>query len=63
TQARFVHIIIEELTANGIMEPARLYESPYTDIGHVDIMFPDEYVGIVEVLREVKSNAEPIEAA
>lgn len=63
TQARFVHMIIEELTANGIMEPARLYESPYTDIGHVDIMFPDEYVGIVEVLREVKSNAEPIEAA
>lgn len=63
TQARFVHMIIEELTANGIMEPSRLYESPYTDMGHIDIVFPNEYLEIVEVLREVKSKAEPSEVA
>lgn len=62
-QTRFVEMVIDELTVNGVMEPARLYESPYTDMGHVDVMFPNEYFGIVEVLREVKSNAEPIEVA
>lgn len=63
SQARFVHMIIEELTTNGTMEPARLYESPYTDMGHIDVMFPNQYMGIVEVLRDVKSNAEPSEVA
>ena len=30
-QIRFINLIVNELTANGVMEPARLYESPYTD--------------------------------
>ena len=30
-QIRFINLIVDELTANGFMEPARLYESPYTD--------------------------------
>ena len=30
-QIRFIHLIVDELTANGVMEAARLYESPYTD--------------------------------
>ena len=34
-QVRFVSLIVDELTANGAMEPARLFESPYTDHGHV----------------------------
>lgn len=58
-QVRFVSLIVEELTANGIMEPARLYESPYVDHGHVDIIFPTDYEVIVEILRDVKAHAVP----
>ena len=28
SQIRFINLIIDELTANGVMEPTRLYESP-----------------------------------
>ena len=33
-QVRFVNLILDELTKNGVMEPARLFESPYTDHAH-----------------------------
>ena len=52
---RFVSLIVDELTANGVMEPARLFESPYTDHGHVDV--------IVDILRDVNQNAIPSGAA
>ncbi|BBX11181.1 hypothetical protein MNVM_02620 [Mycobacterium novum] len=61
-QIRFVNLIIDEVTANGVMEPARLYESPYTD--HAprgpEGMFGDAEVGgIVDILRTVKNHAVP----
>ncbi|MHB1009185.1 MAG: DEAD/DEAH box helicase family protein [Propionibacteriaceae bacterium] len=56
-QVRFVQLIIEELTANGVMEPSRLYESPYTDHGLVDAIFPEELGHIVKILQDVKANA------
>jgi type I restriction enzyme R subunit len=31
-QIEFINIIIEELTEHGVMDPNRLYESPFTDI-------------------------------
>ncbi|MBB2893732.1 DEAD/DEAH box helicase family protein [Flexivirga oryzae] len=62
-QIRFVSLIVDELTANGIMEPARLYESPYTDHGTVDFIFPSDYEGIVEILRDVNAHASPGGAA
>lgn len=62
-QVRFVSLIVDELTANGIMEPARLYESPYVDHGHVDVIFPNDYDTIVEILRDVNTHAVPISAA
>ena len=31
-QIHFINLIVGELTTNGIVEPARLYESPYTDL-------------------------------
>lgn len=61
-QIRFVNLIVEELTANGVMDPARLYESPYTDHAPTgpDAIFPDADVqGIFDVLRTVKANAAP----
>lgn len=57
SQIRFVNQVIDELTANGNMEPGRLFESPYTDLGHVDQMFPDDYQSIVKTLRETKAHA------
>lgn len=62
-QIRFVSLIVDELTANGIMEPKRLYESPYIDRGHVDVIFPDDLEVIVEILQDVNTHAVPVSAA
>ena len=43
-QIRFVEIIIDYLTQNGIMNPGLLYESPFTDLHHkgLDGVFEDD---------------------
>jgi type I restriction enzyme, R subunit len=43
--------------ANGVMDPSRLYESPYIDHGHLDVIFPHEVGTIVKILRDVKAHA------
>ncbi len=61
-QLRFVELIVEHLTANGVMEVARLYESPFTDHAPQgpDMIFSDEQIdGIVEILGEVWQRAAP----
>lgn len=42
-QVRFVNLIVDELTRNGVMEPQRLFESPYTDHAPTgpDYVFPE----------------------
>jgi len=63
-QIRFINLIVDELTANGVMEPARLYESPYTDHTPTgpESVFPDADVdNIVHILNTVKANAAPID--
>ena len=65
-QIRFVNLIVDELTANGVMEPGRLFESPYTDHAPTgpDFFFPDADVDvIVDILHDVKQRALPIGAA
>lgn len=65
-QVRFVNLIVDELTKNGVMEPARLFESPYTDHAPTgpDYFFPDADVEvIVDILRHVNSHAVPSGAA
>lgn len=65
-QIRFIDLIVTELTANGVVEPARLYESPYTDHAPTgpDHVFPDADVeNIVEILNTVRANAAPTDAA
>lgn len=61
-QLHFIGLIVEHLTANGAMEVARLYESPFTD--HAphgpDMIFTDDQVdGIVAILDEVRQHALP----
>ncbi|UAL31152.1 DEAD/DEAH box helicase family protein [Nocardioides rotundus] len=65
-QVRFVNLIIDELTKNGVMEPTRLFESPYTDHAPTgpDHMFPDADVdAIVETLHRIKQTAVPEDVA
>lgn len=61
-QIRFIHLIIDELTANGVMGAARLYESPYTDHapkGPEAVFAESEVDDIVEILDNVRANAMP----
>mgnify|MGYP000215102791 CR=1 FL=1 len=65
-QIRFVNLIVDELTSNGVVEPGRLFESPYTDYAPTgpDLVFPDEQVEvIVETLHQIKRTAVPEEVA
>jgi type I restriction enzyme R subunit len=55
-QVRFVDAIVDELTANGV-GPGRLFESPCTDHGQVDVVFRNDLAGIVDLLREVNRTA------
>jgi len=41
SQLEFIHLIVQYLTENGVMDAARLYESPFTDISQQgpEVMF------------------------
>lgn len=59
-QIRFVNLIVEELTRNGVMDPGRLFEPPYTDYAPAgpDMIFPDADVdALVQKLREIRATA------
>jgi type I restriction enzyme R subunit len=61
-QIRFVNLIVTELTANGFMEPVRLYESPYIDhapTGPDDVFGVADVDTIVAILNTVRDNAMP----
>ena len=61
-QIHFVNEIIGELTRNGVMETARLYESPFTDLaatGPESIFTEDQVDNIVGILETVRANAQP----
>ena len=65
-QIRFVNLIVAELTANGFMEPVRLYESPYIDhapTGPDDVFGEAEVDNIVAILNTVRDNAAPKDGA
>lgn len=58
-QIRFIDMVIDELTANGAMEPGRLFESPYTDHAPTgpDYFFPGQVSEIVAILDDVTARA------
>ena len=59
-QIHFVDLIVNELTANGVVEPGRLYESPYTDLnlkGPQGMFSEEQLDNIVSILKTVRANA------
>ena len=60
SQLHFINHIIDELATNGIMEPVRLYESPFTDLAATgsESMFTEYQVdNIIDILDTVRKNA------
>ena len=57
-QIEFIDLIIDHLTDRGVMDPRRLYESPFTDIddqGVSGVFAPAEVKMLVETLVQVKA--------
>lgn len=61
-QIGFLHLIIQDLTDNGLMQAERLYESPFTDAAPLgpETLFPSADVdNIIAILKRVHANASP----
>jgi type I site-specific restriction endonuclease len=59
-QLEFVNLIVDHLTEHGIMDPARLYESPFTDItprGPDGLFKASELDQLVSVMDAVRAAA------
>lgn len=59
-QIRFVEMVIDQLTARGVMDTAALYEPPFSNLhtGGPDALFDDKknvIEGIFNTLRDVHS--------
>ncbi|MCZ7537170.1 MAG: DEAD/DEAH box helicase family protein [Acidimicrobiia bacterium] len=60
-QIEFVNLVIDELTDNGVIEPRRFYESPYTDLSPQgpDAIFESADVDrLLAVVADVRRRAE-----
>ena len=60
SQIEFIDLIVQYLTETGVMEPERLYESPFTDINPQgpEGVFPSAKVDqTVKVLAEIRQRA------
>lgn len=57
-QIEFIQLVVQELTQTGVMEPGRLFESPFTDVnaqGPLGVFPPakvTQLVGVLTVIRE-----------
>ncbi|MET8084712.1 hypothetical protein [Micromonospora sp. NPDC005237] len=61
-QLDFINLVINDLTATGVMDPGRLYESPFNAIAPhgPEVLFPSADVGrLCVILAVVKRNAMP----
>jgi type I restriction enzyme R subunit len=59
-QLEFVNLVVDHLTEHGLMEPARLYESPFTDItprGPDGLFKPAELDELMRTLESVRATA------
>ncbi|MGC8485615.1 MAG: type I restriction-modification enzyme R subunit C-terminal domain-containing protein, partial [Candidatus Baltobacteraceae bacterium] len=59
-QMEFVNMLIEHLTARGVVDPRLLYESPFTDVDPMGVsgVFSDADASqIVDILERIRKNA------
>jgi len=59
-QIELINMVVDHLTENGVMDAARLYESPYTDLSPlgVDGLFPPATVdAMLAILEDVRRTA------
>ncbi|MDR6955543.1 type I restriction enzyme R subunit [Ancylobacter sp. 3268] len=59
-QIEFLEMVIEHLTEKGVMEPALLYESPFTDLapsGPEQVFTFDRAKRLVAVIKEINASA------
>lgn len=60
-QIEFVNLVIDELTENGLIEPRRFYESPFTDVspqGPEALFESSDVDRLLGVVDEVRRRAE-----
>ncbi|HOP00450.1 MAG TPA: DEAD/DEAH box helicase family protein, partial [Bacteroidales bacterium] len=65
TQIKFIDIIIEHLSVNGVIEKALLVQPPFTDINDKGVfgVFSDDEVGkIISIIDRINGNAEKVMA-
>lgn len=59
-QIEFINLIVDHLTEHGVMEPSRLYESPFTDLtprGPDALFTPSELDELILSLEAVRTTA------
>ena len=59
-QIEFINLIVQELTQNGVMEPDRLFEQPFTNLhsqGPMGIFPPTRVTQLVDVLNTIRARA------
>lgn len=59
-QIEFINLVVQELTQTGVMEPDRLFQSPFTDLnaqGPLGVFSPAKVTQIVRVLEEIRDRA------
>jgi type I restriction enzyme R subunit len=59
-QIEFVNLIVDHLTEHGVMDPARLYESPFTDgspRGPEGVFTEPQVDELVSLLKEIRQTA------
>jgi type I restriction enzyme R subunit len=59
-QIEFINLIVDHLTEHGAVEPARLYESPFTDVtprGPEELFSKTEMDELMQVLNAVRASA------
>jgi type I site-specific restriction endonuclease len=59
-QLEFVNLIVDHLTEHGVVEPARLYESPFTDLtprGPEGLFEANEMDELMRTLQAVRATA------
>jgi type I restriction enzyme R subunit len=60
SQIEFIQVLIDNLTSTGVVDPARLYEAPYTRLsgrGVEGVFREPDVVQLIEVLEEVRLRA------